>query len=88
MTSFRVEKKNPDAPKASLVKGSFIYCEISGSSDRVLVIAELAIRQNTLAFSPILRLPNSWIPRFLSFSTPEHGRRFSSVEAKAGLPFL
>jgi hypothetical protein len=33
-------------------------------------------------------LPVSPIPHLLSFSTPEHGRRFSSVEAKAGLPFL
>jgi hypothetical protein len=64
-----------------------MYCEISGSSDRVLVIVELAIRQHTFA-SPILRLPVSAIPHLLSFSTPGHGRQVCSVEAKLGLSFL
>jgi hypothetical protein len=33
-------------------------------------------------------LPVSAIPHLLSFSTPEHGRAFCSVEAKLGLSFL
>jgi hypothetical protein len=33
-------------------------------------------------------LPVSTIPHLLSFSTPEHGRAFCSVEAKLGLSFL
>jgi hypothetical protein len=33
-------------------------------------------------------LPVSTIPHLVSFSTPEHGRAFCSVEAKLGLSFL
>jgi hypothetical protein len=33
-------------------------------------------------------LPVSTIPHLLSFSTPEHGRAFCSVDDKLGLSFL
>jgi hypothetical protein len=38
-------KKDPDAPKVSLVTAVFICCEISGSFIRILVIVKLAISQ-------------------------------------------
>jgi hypothetical protein len=52
-----------------------------------VVIAESAIGQTNSRFADAQLLP-SRSPQFLSFSTLEHGRRFSFVEAKPGLPFL
>jgi hypothetical protein len=43
-------------------------------------------KQTFPSLMSILRV--SMIPHLLSFSTPEHGRAFCSVEAKLGLSFL
>jgi hypothetical protein len=52
-----------------------------------VVIAESTISQTDSRFADA-QPPPSCSPHLLSFSTPEHGRRFSFVEAKPGLPFL
>jgi hypothetical protein len=51
------------------------------------MIVELGISPKRRCFADAQR-PPGYSPHLLSFSTPEHGRRSSFVEAKPGLPFL
>jgi len=81
MMIFRLRRAG--RPKASLVK---VIVQLLFFRSSVL-IAELAISQTDSRFADA-QLPHSCSPHLLSFSTLEHGRRFSFVEAKLGLPFL
>ena len=72
------EEKHPTKPAleggySSIVRNDFLRA--------------LAVRQTDLPFANVY-FAVSTIPHLLSFSTPEHGRSFCSVEAKLGLSFL